>query len=287
MVANDSQVQVAEDRTVSVSTVRPRSARLLLELEIQRAEAKLKRIKRNTPFRTMMSAALVGIALIFVNILWSTVPRDAAFNLDVGLRILLSVLLFALALVMGIFIRRGLESNAEDELEALITQRDFIDRARYAMAPHRKRTKARESETSSYFNSLVQINIQNLGDYYALVKTHTDKSYRTSTQAGMIGFGFIMIGLIVGLVVSFSGNKDAQIIAYLTSASGIITEFIAGVFFYLYNKTVRQLKEYHDSLLEVQNILLSFKIVGDTSDPAQQATMVSQMISSLLNMKSP
>jgi hypothetical protein len=52
----------------------------------------------------------------------------------------------------------------------------------------------------------------------------------------------------------------------LATASGVIVEFISGVFFVLYNRTVRQLKEYHDSLLNVQNILLAFKVVEDSGD---------------------
>ena len=43
------------------------------------------------------------------------------------------------------------------------------------------------------------------------------------------------------------------------------------------------MKEYHDSLLSVQNILLSFKLVEDTKDENEKAKMVGQMISYLVS----
>ena len=116
--------------------------------------------------------------------------------------------------------------------------------------------------SESYFDSLVNINVTNLGAYYGLVKAHTNNSFLVSIAAGLVGFLLIIIGLMFG----FAGTGHEQTLAYLSAGSGIVTEFISGVFFYLYNQTVRQLKEYHDSLLEVQNILLSFKIVESTQD---------------------
>ena len=68
----------------------------------------------------------------------------------------------------------------------------------------------------------------------------------------------------------------------ISAASGIITEFISSIFFYLYNRTVRQLKEYHDSLIAVQNVLLAFKLIHGITDPDKQADATQQMITVLL-----
>jgi hypothetical protein len=98
-----------------------------------------------------------------------------------------------------------------------------------------------------------------------------------------LGFGFIMFGLYIGFE-----DKDnlTNNLAYLSAASGIIIEFISGVFFFLYNKTVRELKEYHNSLLDVQNVLLSFNIVQDLNGE-MKAEMLSKMISSLSSRREP
>jgi hypothetical protein len=86
-----------------------------------------------------------------------------------------------------------------------------------------------------------------------------------------------MTGICLGFL---DKNNLTNNLAYLSAASGIIIEFISGIFFYLYNKTVRELKEYHNSLLDVQNVLLSFNIVQDLEGETK-AEMLSQMISSL------
>jgi len=136
----------------------------------------------------------------------------------------------------------------------------------------------------SYFDRLVDINLTNLGAYYGLVKVHANNGFLIATVAGAIGFALVIFGLILGLVGDPTKAKDVSQVA---AAAGVITEFIAGIFFYLYNKTVRQLKDYHDSLLAVQNVLLSFKLVGDTQDSAEKARMIGQMLLYLVGKHSP
>jgi hypothetical protein len=133
----------------------------------------------------------------------------------------------------------------------------------------------------SYFDNLVEINVSNLAEYYGLVKSHTSNSFQAALGTGLVGFGLI----VVGLIFSFFNTPTAERFALISTASGIITEFIAAIFFYLYNRTVRQLKDYHDSLLSVQNILLAFKIVEDTKDEAYKAQMMQEMISYLVGSK--
>jgi len=130
-----------------------------------------------------------------------------------------------------------------------------------------------------YFDSLVKINVENLAAYYSLVKTHTSQSFKVSLVISVIGFMLIAAGLVIGF------KYDDKTIGYISTGSGIITEFISGVLFYLYNKTVRQLKEYHDSLINVQNILLSFKLIESTTDEKAKAEMVTKMLEYLVQKK--
>ena len=133
----------------------------------------------------------------------------------------------------------------------------------------------------SYFDRLVGINVENLAAYYTLVKVHTDKSFVVATAAGVVGFALVATGLAFGYLAADSSPH----MAYVSSGAGVLTEFIAGVFFYLYNRTVRQLKEYHDSLLAVQNILLSFKLVGDLQASDEKTRMVSRMLAYLVGTR--
>ena len=133
-------------------------------------------------------------------------------------------------------------------------------------------------ESDSYFDRLVNINIRHLNDYYRLVSEQTDKSFGLSRSVSLVGFGFILIGLVVGLAVP----DNQRLVAYLTTAAGILINFISSIFFYLYNRTVRQLKEYHTSLIQVQNVLLSFKIIEDISVDDGKHDITKQMIEFLI-----
>jgi hypothetical protein len=134
------------------------------------------------------------------------------------------------------------------------------------------------STEDTYFDNLVKINVENLAAYYELVKTQTDKSFRASLTVAYFGAFLIMIGLALGFYRTDAADK----VTYIATGAGVLTEFISGVFFWLYSRTVNQLRGYHDSLVSVQNILLSFKLVSDTRDPKEKAQMVSKMCSYLL-----
>ena len=100
-------------------------------------------------------------------------------------------------------------------------------------------------------------------------------------MAGVAGFILICVGLTLG----FTSTTNSQILVFISTGSGIVTEFIAAIFFYLYNRTVRQMKGYHDSLLNVQNILLSLKLVEDTKEESEKVKMIGQMLEYLVGKK--
>ena len=139
-----------------------------------------------------------------------------------------------------------------------------------------ERASTGEGSGGNYFDRLVEINVENLGSYYALVKNQTDKSFAVTIAIAVVG----AILLFAGLTAGFVSQKEH--LAYLTSGAGIVTEFIASIFFYLYNRTVRQLKEYHDSLLAVQNVLLSFKLAGDRPEGDAKTQMIADMLAYLV-----
>jgi hypothetical protein len=165
-------------------------------------------------------------------------------------------------------------SSLRQELEVLAAKKRILTRSSGS-------SLVSPDQAPSYFDRLVDLNITNLGSYYGLVQIHTNNSFVVSIAAGGIGFALIITGVVLG----FTGATNAPTITIVSAASGVITEFVASVFFYLYNRTVRQMKEYHDSLVAVQNVLLSFKIVGDTKDESEKAKMVGQMLSYLVRQQ--
>jgi hypothetical protein len=53
---------------------------------------------------------------------------------------------------------------------------------------------------------------------------------------------------------------------------------IAGLFFTLYNKTVRQLRKYHIQIVKVQNMMLVFKIIDDAPDSESKNIMLHKVL---------
>lgn len=204
---------------------------------------------------------------------------------DFPYRHTIGAILLAVVFLGAVFVQVSEKLNLielEEKKESLRARRILFGDSTTIAEPDAFFTKSKEDARpipSSYFDRLVDINVNNLEAYYSLVKAHTNKSFLVSLTAGGIGFTLIAVGLIIGFSDAATTTKP---MAYISAGSGVITEFIASVFFYLYSRTVRQLKEYHDSLLAVQNILLSFKIVGDTKDEARKTDMFEHMIECLI-----
>ncbi len=134
-------------------------------------------------------------------------------------------------------------------------------------------------EPEDYFEELVSINLDNLGAYYVMVKIHTDNSFKTASAVG-VG-GFVLIALGVAVLLTDSSVKVE--VATLAGISGVLVEFISAVQFWMYSKTVQQLKDYHDSLIKVQNILLSIKLVNLSSSPQDKDAMLVKIVDCLVS----
>jgi uncharacterized membrane protein len=141
-----------------------------------------------------------------------------------------------------------------------------------------------ESEAPvDYINKLIELNVTRLEEYYDEVKRHSFLSFSFSLIVGVVGFLLILTGIVLG----YFGHGEKMNIAYLSGISGIITEFISGVFFYLYNRTVKQLKTYHNDLIDLQNTLLSFKLVEQVKEGPEKVKLMSNLIDYLIGKKIP
>ncbi len=61
-------------------------------------------------------------------------------------------------------------------------------------------------------------------------------------------------------------KRDAS---YLTTGAGVMSEFIAAVFFYLYNQTITKMGAYHNRLVVTQNVSLALKIADSLEGHAR------------------
>jgi hypothetical protein len=104
-----------------------------------------------------------------------------------------------------------------------------------------------------FFTKLVQINFQYLDEYYDQTGSQADKTFRLTAGVATISICIV----ISGVVLMFFDKVEA---AKVTAGAGILSEFIAAVFFYFYNRTITKMGQYHQKLVITQNIGLAMKI---------------------------
>lgn len=124
-----------------------------------------------------------------------------------------------------------------------------------------------------FFNNLVKINFKYIDKYYLQTQIQADKAFTMSAIAAFAGFLIIA----AGVVQMYIGRLEP---AYLTTTAGLVSEFIAAVFFYLYNKTILKMAEYHRKLVLTQNIGLALRITQDLPEKervAAQAALVERL----------
>ena len=241
----------------------------LVELEEaqSRVEARLLTERRRSLPMYLIAGVMAGAGLVLVALREEIVAKQP--------------LVGGVLLAYGAIFLFGWWAYVSSRLASLRAERDGLTARKRILGRLMPGSLDPSQAEPSYFDRLVGINVDNLAAYYVLVKVHTDKSFLVATAAGVVGFTLVATGLVLG----YFGAAGSPNITYVSAGAGVLTEFIAGVFFYLYNRTVRQLKEYHDSLLAVQNILLSFKLVGDLQASEEKTRMVSSMLAYLVGRR--
>jgi hypothetical protein len=113
--------------------------------------------------------------------------------------------------------------------------------------------KLQETLQEDFFTKLVEINFKYIDQYYSQTQAQADKSFSMSAKVAIAGFAVVVAGILLMFV-----NQGTP--GYVTAASGVLGEFIAAVFFYLYNRTILKMSEYHQKLVFTQNVSIALKI---------------------------
>ncbi len=134
-----------------------------------------------------------------------------------------------------------------------------------------------EEVKEDVFENSIKMSYKYLDQYYLQTREQAQRGFFV-TICIVIG-GAILIG--IGITAMFLDKTTPSVI---TSASGIIIEFIAAVFFYLYNKTVSSMSSYHNKLVLSQNISLALKVADSLSEEEQaksKALIISELIKNI------
>ncbi|MBR0280656.1 MAG: hypothetical protein IJQ81_03570 [Oscillibacter sp.] len=114
------------------------------------------------------------------------------------------------------------------------------------------------------FKNSIKISYKYLDQYYALTREHAKKGFSITKNVAIGGAVLIGVG-VVSLLIGFTTP------AYITCASGVITEFISSIFFAMYNKTVTSMNSYHDKLVLSQNIAFALRVADSLTETNKDA----------------
>ncbi len=131
-----------------------------------------------------------------------------------------------------------------------------------------------EEVQDDVFENSIKMSYKYLDQYYLQTREQAQKGFFVTVCVSV--FGAILLG--IGIIAMFLEKAEPS---YVTCASGVITEFIAAIFFYLYNKTVTSMSKYHNKLVLSQNISIALK-VADTLPSEDKTKSKNIIISELL-----
>lgn len=115
------------------------------------------------------------------------------------------------------------------------------------------------------FENSIKMSYKYLDQYYLQTREQAQRGFLVTVCVAI--FGALLIG--VGVVAMFCGLAQPSVI---TCAAGVITEFIASVFFYLYNRTTSSMSKYHNKLVISQNISIALKIADSLPEEDKAKT---------------
>lgn len=123
-----------------------------------------------------------------------------------------------------------------------------------------------EIEEDIYENS-IRMSYKYLDQYYLQTREQAQKGFGVTVS---ISIGGALI-IAIGILEMYTGKGDP---AYITTASGVITEFIAAIFFYLYNKTIQSMGDYHNKLVLSQNVSIALKVSESLTEDKKETAKI-------------
>jgi len=96
--------------------------------------------------------------------------------------------------------------------------------------------------------------IELLNSYYNTSLYQAKLSFRWALIAAGVGLAFLLSSL------AFTLTAQSPLTSTIAAIGGVVAEFVSGVNFWLYGKTLRQLNHFHERLDQLQRFLLANSI---------------------------
>ncbi|WP_298607829.1 hypothetical protein [uncultured Thiothrix sp.] len=120
----------------------------------------------------------------------------------------------------------------------------------------RRLTDASEGDVKAIASSQIEL----LARFYDLSLSQAGRSFRWALIASMVGLAFFLLAIV------FMLWRQSGELATITMMSGALIEFIAGVNFYLYGRTLTQLSLFQGRLEVTQRFLLANSLCESLSE---------------------
>jgi len=127
--------------------------------------------------------------------------------------------------------------------------------------------KLETAATDDVFRYVFLINNAAVEKYVSQSRAQAEASFLLSRRAAIAGFVLFLGSVVIGLVSQFTDHPLD--IAYLSAAAGAVTQFLSGVFFWLYNRTLQQIHLFYQGIMSQQTEALA--AIGRASEAAREA----------------
>jgi ABC-type multidrug transport system fused ATPase/permease subunit len=185
--------------------------------------------------------------------------------------IFLSFATFAVSLVSYSSIEFfSAQRSTDSELESLRKEREEL-RARLAAEG------ARHVQGPADVLDTIRLNLNQLTEYYTINKGQAKSSFRASMAAMLIG----LLTVLVGIWMFYSKPAGDLKVSMISGVAGILAEFIAGAYFFIYSRSLTQLNYFFEKLTSMQDTMLAIRLC-ETLPESNATTAKERLIGALL-----
>jgi len=110
---------------------------------------------------------------------------------------------------------------------------------------------------------LLYKNVRESTEYYIISKRQANKSFTLAIISCFLGVIIYICGFIIVAIL----DKDITI---FTTIAGTVVELIAGLSFWVYNKCIKQLNEYHKRLNSTEKYLTSIQMADKMNNNGKE-----------------
>jgi TRADD-N domain-containing protein len=141
---------------------------------------------------------------------------------------------------------------------------------------------AKADEPDEIFKHFLLANMASIESYVTTAKLQSQSSFALCRKVAYLSFALILGGVGIAFCELFFTNPNFDV-AKITALAGILTQFISGIFFYLYNKTLEQMNRFSDKLSETQELAICFVANSNIKDDGKRDDSTAALAKLLLS----